>query len=252
MQTTKTVFALLLVSCALAQESRPPQVQPRSAETQRSSHFPMPRSGLSLNRDGEGDGSQTLAGMLAEFCRVTGQNFSVSEAARQMLQATATGLVQPVDVPPAQVYPFVEALLIDRGFVITELRAQEPRLLALHLTRSNDPSDRSRARERCVLVPAERIAEYADHPALMVRTVIDVSPLDARLVANTLRGVIRDSELQNILPIGGVTSLLVEGPGAWVASVAEMLRDAAEIEREWLEKNKPAPEDARSAVPEQR
>jgi hypothetical protein len=183
-------------------------------------HFPVPKQGLAIPPPAEGGPS--LLGVLDDFARVTGQKLQLSEHARERLAKTATGLTTAVEVPPAEVYSVVESLLWQNHFVLIDERGTEPRMLAV---KSLESPDRAAVRLGCVTVPAERIALYKRHPALMIQTVIELPGVDVRALANSMRMLFVDADTQQMVPIE--SSVILVGTGRTVAAMAEMLKAVA-------------------------
>ncbi len=212
----RTFGSLAVVAAALV--ARAPQDTPAG-------HFPTPAEGLSIRMEG----SPTMDELLRELARVTGQHIHVPPQARATLAQTPVGLLGGVEVPPAHVHSFVESLLHQNGYVLAELRSSEPRLLAVYPIEGREAPPGS----TWTPVPSERIARYADHPALLVQSLVDCSPLDARAVAMSLRSVWRQSRAyQGMDPIGDSSSVLLRGTGADVARLAAVIERAAASEAE--------------------
>ncbi len=207
MRLLQSTTLLFLVGCALGAPARTtaPAQQP----------FPTPSEGIEITAAGD-DGGISLADVLRDFCRVSGQNFSMSPETRNALESTPVGLLASVQVPAAQVYSFVEGLLIRNGFVVARLQSEAPALLGLYS--SQERRDRS-AGEQAMRVSRDQLTPFGAHPALLIRTVVDVHPASAKEVAGALRGLAADHSLYRVLQSGSPTSVIVEGPGSWVVDV---------------------------------
>lgn len=204
---------------------------PGGAQPQGWRPFPIPSEGIEILA-ADDEGGSTLADVLREFTRVTGQNITMSPPTRQQVEAAPVGLLASVHVPPTQVYSFVEGLLTRNDLVITRLRAEAPALLALYSMeeRRNRPIAGQALRVR-----GEHLTAFRDHSALLIRTVVDVSPANAKEIAGHLRHLTTDTSLFYIYPSGSPTSVVVQGPGTWVvdavATIDEIVDNHEELFR---------------------
>lgn len=204
---------------ATAQDAEP---GPVSLERTLEDHFPTPGSPLAIAEDIEG--RMTLEGLLREFTRATGQNLHATPYTRELLASTPIGLYSGVEVPPEEVYSFVESLLFQYGFVVSELRAQSPPLLAIQSLDDNE----TQSNVRFVEVDHADIEAYRDHPALLVQCVVPTQGLDNQQLSNYLRATFaRNSAYQWLLPMGVQESLLVRTTGSEAAAIASMVAQAA-------------------------
>ncbi|MCP3993703.1 MAG: hypothetical protein GY722_01360, partial [bacterium] len=73
-------------------------------------------------------------------------------------------------------------------------------------------------------IPGEDIATYADHHALLVSTVIPVENIDARQVSNSLRVMTRDSNIEQMVPVGDSNAVYLHGRASDVAMRANIIR----------------------------
>jgi hypothetical protein len=187
----------------------------RPALLQDTGPFATPESPLVISDSGVA--VQTLDDLLAEFERIAGQHVVANAHTREALRATNVGLVAGVSVPPDEVYSFVESLLAHHGFFVGRLRSGNPRLLSVRSSsgRGTWPVD------EWMTVPVEEIDDYADHPALLVETVVDVAPMDSRQIVNSLRQLVHGNH-QGMVAVSG-SSLILRGTGSEVARTASML-----------------------------
>jgi general secretion pathway protein D len=73
------------------------------------------------------------------------------------------------------------------------------------------------------VMPAD-IEQYADQPATLITTVIDLPNTDVRTLSNSLRQMFSDQQTQQIIPVGNSNSLIITGFGSDVASIVKMLK----------------------------
>ena len=170
----------------------------------------------------------SLAEVARELEQVTGLHLVTDDPTRVRLEQTATGLSGSVEVPPQDVYPFAEGLLWAAGFVLRPIHAGDTPLLLLSANgRAGGSSERS-----AVFVEASQVRAFAArHPALVVQTVVDVRPLDARQASTSLRGLASDTNTQAILAVSE-SSLILKGTGRFLLEVLSSLDGVVAIARE--------------------
>ena len=217
-KTLLTLFLItVLVSLGLAAG---PDPSPR----QETSHFPAPDGPLVIP---EAE-SLSLVDVLKEFRRVTGQNIVINSSTHQAMEATPLGLLGGVTVPATEVYSFMEGLLSRHNFLVSELRDGEPRLLAVH-----HPDHREGSVYRWTEVDVDRVADYEDHHALLIQTVVTTAPLDARQAVSALRSLVDHNRVR--LVAMSKTNLLIQGTGREVADWVSVLQRASANEESFLE-----------------
>ena len=183
-------------------------------------HFPPARQSLTI--EVSPDDMPSVADVLRDFADVTGQNVHVSPDTRQQLASTPIGLLDDVTIPPGEVYTFVESLLFQAHCVMAHVRAQSPPLIAVYSLENRD----TQWIDGWVEIDQGSAASYADHPALLVQTVVDVTPLDANQIGGSMRMLARQQFYQSVLPIGR-DAVLLRGTGADVAAWKALLDTAS-------------------------
>jgi hypothetical protein len=198
-----------------------PSPVPLESRAAQDGPFAPPEEALRISADAVAE--MTLHDLLVEFCSVTGEEVHATTRTREKLRATPVGLLGGVTVPPAEVYAFIEHLLFQEHFLVADLRRTEPRLLAVHTI-----ADGSEAQwiSGWRAVDAADLGAYADHPALLVEATIDVAPLNAQHVSNSLRGMLRNNQYQSVYAVGDAPSVVVRGTGRDVAGMARLLGEA--------------------------
>jgi type II secretory pathway component GspD/PulD (secretin) len=199
-------LALTLASCATA------PIQKSGSEL-----FPAPSAGISIPDDTK------LEKLVAEFSKVTGITAIFDPETRMLLQKSTTGLNRAVDVPATEVYSFVESVLVQNDLYLTVLHERDPRLFSVHSRNPSRPM-----RETPLLVASKDVASFAQHPAILITTILDLAHTDVRTLANSMRTMFTDANTQQVVPVGNSNSLIVTGLGGNVASIARMLQEADE------------------------
>jgi hypothetical protein len=226
MNSLMLLFSLLLSpACMTGADARqaPTPNQSARAVAPAPRGLAQPREGVSIKASA-GEEVRLLA-VLEEFARVTGQNLLLNPEARTMLGNMSTGLSRSVEVPPAEVYSFVEALLVSNDFLLLQLSDEEPRLLSVHSLRGKGSES---LRMKALSVPAAEVAQYAGHPALLIQTMLTLPTLDVRHVTNSMRSLLVDSNSQLLIPIGDTNSMILVGRGSEIAALTAMLQQADE------------------------
>ncbi len=214
MRVVSLVFASVVLGCAVT-------AAPRSS-VHFAADFGLPDAKRPLVVP-SGDRA-TLAGLVRELGAVTGQTLLLDEFTLQELEAARLPVEASFEVPPEEVYAFVEGCLLHRSFVLSLVKGGERPVLAVHGNVRRGPI----AYLDWIEVEPADVPRLAGHPALLVQTVIDCPSLDVRQAASTLRGLLGDPNSQ-LLPVSEHT-LFVRGTGAVVADVIEVLRRTEQAE----------------------
>ncbi len=186
--------------------------------------FPVPTRPLVLADPGAGHG-HSLAAVLAAFEAATGQKLVIVRETCSRLEVESTSLSGAISVPPDEVYLFVESLLFKHGYLTAKIKGGTVPMIAVHTSFGNEPLS------GWLDVDEESIASYDDHPALLVTTLLDVSPLDARALSSVIRSVLRANNRNSVIALSG-SHLMLAGTGRETARIAWGIRQARDMERE--------------------
>jgi hypothetical protein len=214
--------SLLATSCFLGPTAR---TSPTATTTILAAADPIPaaKSGITLTVDR--GAAPALERVMAEYERATGLHLVTSPDVAVMLAKTPCGLSQTLEIPAERVHSTVERLLVQQGFLFTLLQDEQPILLGIE--RIENPMVRTRA----FSVPATNIDGVADHPALLVSTVVTLPSTNVRDLSNSARQLIVDSNLQQMVPMGNSNSLMLVGRGSEIATLVHTLAHIDEVER---------------------
>jgi hypothetical protein len=183
--------------------------------------FPVPKSGLTLV--GDWDKPVSLEQVVKEFERVTDVHLVIASDTLMLLRKVPTGLSRTLDLPASRVYATVETLLAENGFVLTLLQAQPP-ILAGIVPAGQNPSGRGLL--RTYVVTPDQLELVSQHPALQVTMVLTLPHLNVRDLSNSMRQMMQDPQVQQIIPVGNTDSIIVTGRGTEIATIARMLLTA--------------------------
>lgn len=182
--------------------------------------LPPAREGLVFE---PGTSEVTLAFLLSALARSTGQELALHSEVRREFERKNVQLESASQVPPEEVYSFVEGLLAPEGVVIAPLTGGKRPVLGVWA----GPMGRGSAAffpEPVPLSPAQ-YDEAARHPALLVRTVVVLEHIDARQLQTQLRQLLVDpSGNQNVVP-AGERALILQGRAAFVVGLARQLQE---------------------------
>lgn len=201
--------------------------------------FPPPAEGLTIPAY-EPDG-WNIEQLLSEYGRLTDQQFMYGEATRAQLRQARVPLDAGLFVEPENVHSVVETLMVESNFVFTVAREANPRLISVQSMHGSRVNMRQRAR----YVAVDELAQWEDHPAILVHTVLTLNHTDVRTLTNSMRAMLTDANTQQIIPVGNSHSLILTGFGPHVASIARMLQQVDDATRELHEAQPKAAEQAR-------
>ncbi len=151
----------------------------------------------------------------------TGRNFTYSRDTGQALSQLKLKMYGPKRVPKKDFYSFFQIMMVINEFVCSEIG---PENLSVVLISNLQAPNKSNLRKDAVYVAPSEIDKYADQPATLITTVIDLPHTDVRQLQNSLRQMFTDAQTQQIMAIGNSNSLLITGFGSDVAGIVRMLR----------------------------
>lgn len=178
-----------------------------------------------ITLDETGDGSFTLAQFVKICQEMTGINFTYSKETAQMLEQSTVLLYGQKEVPKGEFYSFFQILMIINNFVCAEIG---PEHLSVVVIQSLDSGARSTVRQNATYVSPENLDEYADQPATLITTVLDLPNTDVRTLANSMRTLVVDPNTLTFIPVT-TNSLVLQGFGSQIAALAQMLRLVDEV-----------------------
>jgi len=218
MQFATLVLVVTSLSCASLSRA-PVGATPAAVTVQ--DELPAAREGLAIPEFDAGDVS--LGDLVREFARVTDQHVVMSQETRDHLQQTPVVVGGMSEIPPGEVYGFVEGLLYFHGFFTAQLKGGQRPLLGLYSGREVAMAPRKAVKEA-------DLGKYADHPAFLIQTVVELENLDVRQLTTSMRGLLRDTNSQTILAVGD-HGVALSGTGRIVMDWTEVMRATNEQAR---------------------
>lgn len=168
-----------------------------------------------------GEGGMTLAQFVAACQQVTKLNFHYSEETASFLDSQKVRLLGTKVVPKDDFYSFFQIIMIMNSFVCTEIG---PKGISVIQIDNLNTGNRTTLRSNSVLVDPDKLQEYADQPATLITTVINLPNTDVRQLSNSMRTMITDANTQQMLPAGATSAMVLTGFGSNVVALARMLR----------------------------
>jgi len=187
-----------------------PAVEPIAAEPV----LPLPDGPLVISSTGS-----NLADLASQISGLTGVGVCASSPALSRLADSPTGLLADASIEPEAAWSYFESLIAQAGFVMIEMRASSPRLLAIVDELAGDITVAQAFRP----VPADELHLYADHPALLIETVVHLESVDVRQLSNSMRSMIGGSPALTMVPGGHSGSMVLQGTGARLAGMARFM-----------------------------
>ncbi|MBL4771329.1 MAG: hypothetical protein JKY61_09345 [Planctomycetes bacterium] len=187
--------------------------------------MPAPKADLPLVVDGQ---PISLFALLDMYARGTGLACIIPGDEVSSLQGTPVKVLGRTSIVPAEAPFMIESLLLQSGRMLTLDKVGESTTLRILGRRGSGmhPAPGS------LLVPEIHLFHYAHHPAIAITTVVSLPSTDVRSLSNTARQLIRNPNLQQMIPAGSGNSMILSGPGEWVFNLASMLRLSDTIQAE--------------------
>jgi len=171
----------------------------------------------------QGTGSEPMSMLqFVDACQqVTGLNFVWSQETETYLNNAKLRMLGPKTVPKDRFYSFFQALMIINEFVCTEIGEKGISVVQID---SLQTARRNTIRSQALNVDPDKLDDYADQPATLITTVIDLPNTDVRQVSNSLRTMITDANTMSMLPAGNSTTMVLTGFGSNVVALVKMLK----------------------------
>ena len=167
--------------------------------------------------------NDTLADLVDAFSDATGIPVLADADARRVLQITKLELGAPRELALAEVYPFVETVLVQNECALTIPSARAPRILRI-VTPRGLGADRYRTLAGPIDVePAELDRWAATHPALPLRMLLRVEHGDVGSIVDALKGEISDGITQSVTRLGSSRFVILFGFAPWLRAQRDLL-----------------------------
>lgn len=170
-----------------------------------------------------GEDALTLEAFVKICQETTGQNFTYGKETEPLLKQAKLRMFGQKRIPKSDFYSFFQIMMIINDFVCSKIGPDHLSVIVISSMAQSGQRGGS-LRNEAVYVFADDIDRYADQPATLVTTVIDLPNTDVRTLSNSMRTMFTDANTQQIIPVGNSNSLIITGFGSNVASIVKMLR----------------------------
>jgi len=225
--------ASLLVSNAAAAPQAPGAGNP-AAGTQGGRVPPIQDVGefyvLTFDETEDPDGMKLEA--FVKICQeVTGINFTYTKETAAVLKQAPLRMFGPKRIPKSDFYSFFQIMMIINDFVCVRIGPDHLSVVLIQsLAGGAGRGGGSQVKNEARYVQPEDVERFADQPATLITTVIDLPNTDVRTLSNSMRTMFTDANTQQIIPVGN-NSLIITGFGSNVASIVRMLHFVDEASR---------------------
>lgn len=172
-----------------------------------------------LSLEESGDSELTLERLVKITQEVTGINFTYTRETGQLLAQVPVRMFGTKEIPKEDFYAFFQILMIINEYVTTRIG---PEHLSVVVVQSLKTPARTTMRQDALYVEPEAIAQFADQPATLITTVLNLPNTDVRTLSNSMRSLIVDPNTLTIIPVGN-NNLILQGFGSQIAALTRML-----------------------------
>lgn len=138
---------------------------------------------------------------LAHFVKLcetaTNLNFTYGPDTAGNLEKAPLRMFGTKRIPKSDFFQFFQIMMIINDFVCTKVG---PDHLSVWLIQSLAGNARTTVRSDAVYVSPEDLDRYADQPAVLINTVVDLPNTDVRTLSNSMRTMFTDANTQQIIP----------------------------------------------------
>lgn len=182
----------------------------RTSETSHVVH-PLPSGDASVEATGT-----SIADLVRGLESDTGTRFLIDAETLDFLEDHELNFFESFEIPADARWSFVESLIAEEGGALEIVREEAPRLVAIHMG-----EDHSALRTR--LVDSDDLEHYANHPALQIATVVQLSNSDVRHLANSMRPVSSFWQV-TMAPAANSDAIVLTGAASSVVESARLLK----------------------------
>jgi len=163
---------------------------------------------------------------LAEFVRAcqeaTGRNFTYDQQTDGLLQAQQVRMFGTKRIPKTDFYAFFQIMMFINDFATIEVGPPHLSVVVIQSLAGTAGGGRG-IRQRATYVDPSDLDEYANQPAVLITTTVNLPNSDVRQLSTSLRALLTDNNTQNISPAGQSDNLVLTGFGSNIAALANLL-----------------------------
>ena len=165
---------------------------------------------------------------LAEFVNIcqeaTGKNFTYDRQTGEALKQQPAVMFGPKRIPKDEFYNFFQIQLFIHDFVCIEVGPPHLSVIVIQNLTAAQPRGQTTIARHPVYVSPQDLDDYLDQPATLIITVLDLPNLTVPQLQAQLRTLLVDpTNTQQIVPAGD-HSIILQGFGSYIASLANLLR----------------------------
>ena len=165
--------------------------------------------------------SSTLGQLVDELGELTSQHVIASHATRDRLEEHWVDH-EHAPVPASDVYAYVEAVLVDQGFVIAPIKYGGAPQLGVYGIRDRHGSRLKSVADAHSIRPGDQEGARR-HPGLFARAVVHMPNTDTRMLQTQLRALVTDTSTQAMISAGR-HSLIMYGTASQLGNWVELLQ----------------------------
>jgi general secretion pathway protein D len=206
------LLAMLLASLARAQDQRPAPIQEQG-------------DNYILNFSEDATEQLPLLDFVKLCQEATGFNFTYDPGTGQLLQGAKVVMLGTKTIPKSEFYNFFQIQLFINDFVCLEVGPPQIRVILIQSLASAGQArgGGSALGKNPTFVAPQDLSDYVDQPAQLIITVLNFKNIDTRQLQTQLRQLLVDQTgSQQVVP-AGERSLIMQGFGSYVASLANLL-----------------------------
>jgi hypothetical protein len=202
-----------LASCATAKKT------PEQASEPFDFGLPPVRAALAFPA---GASEVTLAWLVDELARLTGQELTMHPEVQKELDASLEPLELTTPVPADEVYAYVEGMLAMQGMLIAPVKGGERPVLGVYgpTWRLSGPVEM-----QPVVIDSEEFEALAGHPALFCQVMLVFENIDSRQLQTQLRQLLVNAHGSDQCVPAGDRALLLQASGAKLLGLVRLLRE---------------------------
>jgi len=180
-----------------------------------------------LNFAEEGNEKLSLLKFAGLAQEATGYHFTWDQDTENQLKAKFVFLLGQKRIPKVDFYNFFQIQLFINDFVCIEVGPPQIRVILIQSVQGaagNRQGSASALGKNPIFVSPSDLDEYLTQPATLIMTVLSFQNIDTRQLQTQLRQLLVDpTGSQNVVP-AGERSLIMQGFGSYVASLAKLLK----------------------------
>lgn len=230
------MFEVTLAAFVLAPALAAPASAPAPTSTQEGPLFAPARKAMVLAGGGE-DAVMTYYDLVEQYESLTDQVALFTEDTKNVLRQRPLPANGELSIAPDRVQLAFESLMRSGDFVVIPPKTLDiPVFEIVNLSGMG----RSNIRSRTTMIDSGQLDLADAHPAVLFTVSIDLPNTDVRQLSNSMRTMITDANVQQMLPAGNSHSMVLVGFGDQIGGFARTLRlidEAAGVEQKMRQRS---------------